>query len=165
MKHLIRFFGMGSVLVWAITTFAQTDISPTKPVDRDGKIIVSDPQAVDVGIRTTTERQRLSTEVKDLLRRFEKARDAYLKEQEDLRKKERGASTETERERARAQIKASRDAWLERSRALREEFKDRAPQLREQMPTRKEILDAADLRSSSGAIRPDGTRKERRGID
>jgi hypothetical protein len=154
---------LGLVFFVTAGAVAQTQIDPTpaKTTDRDGKIIVSDPQATDVGIRTTTDRQKLSQQVKDLLQRFEGTRDAYLKEQEELRRKQRGAATESERELVRAQIKEARDAWLERSRVLREELKDRIAELRPLMPQRSEILDNALPRSPTGTLIPETVHHKR----
>jgi len=92
---------------------------------------------------------------------FELLRDAYLKEQENLRKRERGATTEAERDRIRAIIKEARDAWLERERNLREEMKDRIAELRKDLPSRAEIFDNArdSLRESIA------TGRKRRGQD
>ena len=132
---------------------APAQVSPVVPAtpDRVGRVIISDPQAAAIGANTTLDRQRLSTEVRDRLARFEKIRDAYLHEQEELRRRLRGATTDADRERIREQIKQSIEAWRERSRNLREELKDRLATLREQMPTRAEVLDNAreSLRDSS----------------
>ena len=68
-------------------------------------------------------------EIKERIRRFEIIREAYLQEQALLRKRLSGATTEEERERIRALIKQTRDAWLARARALREEARERLREL------------------------------------
>jgi cell division protein FtsI/penicillin-binding protein 2 len=151
--------GLAGLLASASSGLAQAQIGPAvqNTPDRDGRVIISDPQAAAIGATTTLDRQKLSAEVRDRLARFEKIRDAYLREQEELRRRLRGATTDADRERIREQMKQSVEAWRERSRNLREELKDRLATLREQMPTRTEVLDNArenlrdaDLRKRRG---------------
>jgi hypothetical protein len=130
--------------------FGQTNLTPTlRTTERDGRIVVSEQQATDLGLNPTlgpaasVDRQNLSDAVKDRLRRFELSRDAYLREQEQLRKRLEGAATEAERERVRALIKVQREAWLQRMRDLRVQAKDRIAELRRRLPSRAEILDNA----------------------
>ena len=142
--------GMAALLAAAATCFGQvsngTSITPVvKSTDREGRIVVSDQQAVDSGIvgPTAIDRQNLAPAIKERLQRFEIPRDAYLLEQQQLRRRLNGATTEAERERVRALIKEQRDAWLRRTRELRAQSKDRIAELRRQMPSKSEVLDAA----------------------
>jgi len=157
---------VGATLAWLVlplSGLSQTNITTTpKPIERDGRIVVSDQQALDFGLPTTSiDRQKLPLDIKARLIRFEAIREAYRKEQDELRAKEKGASTEAEREKIRLLIKERRDAWLARSRALREETKDRLRELRSQLPSRSEVLDAAreSARDAASEIR------KRRGTD
>jgi len=133
----------------AATSFGQTNItSAVKPTERNGRIVVSEQQATDLGLNigvapTLTDRQNLSDAVRSRLQRFELSRDAYLREQEQLKKRLNGASTEAERERVRALIKEQREQWLRRMRELRAQSKDRIAELRRQLPSKGEVLDAA----------------------
>jgi hypothetical protein len=128
---------------------AQTNLTPTvKTTEREGRIVVSEQQATDLGLNVpvgpaSVDRQNLSDAVKDRLRRFELSRDAYLREQEQLRKRLEGAATEAERERVRALIKTQREEWLRRTRELRTQAKDRIAELRRTLPSKTEVLDAA----------------------
>ena len=144
--------GVAILVATAPAAFAQTNvdsIAPTvKTTEREGRIVVSDQQAVDLGINislgpTTVDRQNLSDAVKLRLQRFELSRDSYLREQAQLRKRLDGAATEAERERVRALIKDQREAWLRRMRELRAQSKDRVLELRRQLPSKGEVLDAA----------------------
>lgn len=153
-----------AVLVGPITCLGQTNLTTTtvKPVERDGRIVVSDQQALDFGIPSNSiDRQKLAPDIKERLRRFEAIREAYRKEQDELNAKERGAATEAERERVRALMKERRDAWLARQKALREEAKDRLREFRSRLPDRSEVLDAAreNARDAATEIR------KRRGTD
>jgi flagellar motility protein MotE (MotC chaperone) len=142
--------GMATLVAAGSTCFGQTNLTPTvKTTDRDGRIVVSEQQANDLGLNISTspssavDRQNLSDAVKDRLRRFELSRDAYLREQEQLKKRLEGAATEAERERVRALIKSKREDWLRRTRELRTQAKDRIAELRRQLPSKTEVLDAA----------------------
>jgi hypothetical protein len=141
--------GTAILVAGAAACFAQTNLTTAvKTTDREGRIVVSDQQATDLGLTislgpTAVDRQNLSDAVKLRLQRFEMSRDAYLREQAQLRKRLDGAATEAERERVRALIKEKRDEWLRRMRELRAESKDRIAELRRQLPSKGEVLDAA----------------------
>jgi hypothetical protein len=161
LRHLFR--AILTTFVVPAACLVQTNLTTTtKTVERDGRIVVSDQQALDVGIPSNSiDRQKLAPDIKERIRRFEAIREAYRKEQDALFAKEKGASTEAERERVRALIKERREAWLARSRALREEARDRLRELRTQLPSRSEVLDAAreSVRDAATEIR------KRRGTD
>jgi hypothetical protein len=133
----------------AATGVGQTNLIPSvRNVERDGRIVVSEQQAAELGIispvgLTTVDRQNLSEAVKLRLQRFELSRDAYQREQEQLKKRLQGATTEAERERVRAQIRDQREAWLRRMGELRAQSKDRIAELRRQLPSKGEVLEAA----------------------
>ena len=135
------------------TALGQTSITAATTVKRDGRVVLSDEQAAGVGL-TTVDRQRLSPEIQDRIKRFEVVREAYLKEQALLRKRLSGAATEEERERVRVLIQTQRAAWLAQARQLREEAQDRLRELQKLMPDRREIL-----QNARDAV------KDRRGID
>jgi hypothetical protein len=138
-----------AITVAAATAYGQTNLSTAvKPAQRQGRIVVSDQQATDLGLNvgitpTTVDRRNLSEAVKLRLERFELSREAYLREQEQLKKRLNGAATEAERERVRALIRDRRDDWLRRMRELRAQSKDRILELRRQLPSKGEVLDAA----------------------
>jgi hypothetical protein len=143
--------GVATLVAAALPALGQTSISPTvKNTDRDGRIVLSEQQATDIGINLgnigvgpTADRQNLTPAVRERLRRFELARDAYTREEAQLQKRLNGAATEAERERVRALIKDKRDAWLRRSVEVRTQAKDRIAEIRRQLPSKKEVLDAA----------------------
>src|SRR5262245_35473417 len=56
----------------------------TRATERDGRVILSDQQINDLGIRNE---QKLPLEIKERLRKFEAIREAYLREQAALRKR------------------------------------------------------------------------------
>ena len=141
--------GVATLVAAAVPAFSQTSITPAvKITDREGRIVLSVQQATDNGINiglspTAGDRQNLTPAVRDRLQLFELSRDAYQREQAQLQKRLNGAATEAERERVRALIKDKRDAWLRRSVEVRTQAKERIAELRRQMPSKKEVLDAA----------------------
>ena len=141
--------GVATLVAAAVPAFSQTSITSTvKTTDREGRIVLSVQQATDNGINiglspTAGDRQNLTPAVRDRLQLFELSRDAYQREQAQLQKRLNGAATEAERERVRALIKDKRDAWLRRSVEVRTQAKERIAELRRQMPSKKEVLDAA----------------------
>jgi F0F1-type ATP synthase epsilon subunit len=150
MSHWRVTWVAGTAILIAVTTsFGQTNITPTvKTTEREGRIVVSDQQATDLGINLSpgpaaVDRQNLTPAVKERVQRFELSRDAYQREQEQLKKRLNGAATEAERERVRALIKDQREAWLRRMRELHAQSKDRIAELRRQLPSKGEVLDAA----------------------
>lgn len=145
-SHLVFVLGLAGSVLLAGTALGQASVTPTiKPTDRDGRVILSDQQAADVGLNslTTVDRQKLPPEIRDRIKRFEVVREAYLKEQALLRKRLTGAATEEERDRIRALIQERRVAWLAEARKLREEAQDRLRELQRMMPDRREILQNA----------------------
>jgi F0F1-type ATP synthase epsilon subunit len=154
MSHWRETLAAGTAILIAAATasFGQTNvdsIAPTvKTTEREGRIVVSDQQATDLGINigpgpAAVDRQNLTPAVKERVQRFELSRDAYQREQEQLKKRLNGAATEAERERVRALIKDQREAWLRRMRELHAQSKDRIAELRRQLPSKGEVLDAA----------------------
>lgn len=129
----------------AVTPVDTTPTATTKTAERDGRIVLSDQQATESGLNasTTLDRQRLSPEIKERIRRFEIIRDNYLKEQASLRKKLTGAATEEERERIRFLIQDRRNAWINQARRLREEAQERLRELPRLLPSMPEVLDEA----------------------
>ena len=103
----------------------------------------------------------VTDETRDRLRRFEAVREAYLKEQEELRKKLRGAATEAERDRVRELIRQTRQEWLDRMRQLREESARRIRELPSVMPDMREVLSNARENARDAALEV----RKRRGQD
>jgi hypothetical protein len=156
---------------------AQTEVKPPASVDpsdigpnvtprqRTGRVILPDkPQnaLVDTGnVRPVRpERDPLSPEVKEKVRTFDKYRDEYLKQQEEIRKRTKG-TTDQDRERIREQTKEFRERWREQAKATRQEFRERQKELLERLPSHREVLDNA--REQAREILRD--RKERRGVE
>ena len=168
MRHLQTVLSMSSMAlflaVWDVA--AQTNLTPQKSDDRTGRIVVSDQQANVEGVNFTAlpdrlERQRLPAEIKDRLRRFEQARDRYVKEEQALLKRLRGAATDEERDRVRAQLEKQRQDLLDRAKNLREDVSKRLEEIRGRLRPMSEVLDDArqSARDSAGTVR------KRRGQD
>ena len=150
---------------------AQTEVKPPAdavPVDaatanalrqRVGRVIV--PEKPGGGsLSQTAVRPRpgmdLPPEVKERVRTFDQYRNEYLRQQEELRKRNKG-TTDQDRERIRAQLKELRERWREQSAALREELEERRRELPDLLPSHRELLDSA-----RETIRD---RRERRGVE
>ena len=148
--------GLAGLLVATPSGFAQTsaspastsiDVTPTVTSDRIGRVVISDKQLADDGYILPTanslEFRRLPPEIRQRIQRFEIIRDAYLKREQELNQKLRGAATDEERQRVRDLISKARDAWLERAKDSRRELKDRLNEIRrERLSTMRERLDA-----------------------
>jgi hypothetical protein len=159
MSHFFfRLLMTGSVgfLVATQHGFAQTsaspastsvDIAPTATSDRIGRVVISDKQLAEEGILPTANSldfRRLPPEIRERIQRFEIHREAYLKRQQELNQRLRGAATDEERQRVRDQISKARDAWLERAKDSRREMKDRLEDFRrERLSNMRERLDDA----------------------
>lgn len=148
--------GLAGFLVATHSSVAQTsgspastsvDVSPSVTSDRIGRVVTSEKQLAEDNILPTAnslEFRRLPPEIRDRIQRFEVNRDAYLKRQQELNQKLRGAATDEERQRVRDQISKARDAWLERAKDSRRELKDRLNDIRrERLSIMRERLDAA----------------------
>lgn len=168
MRYLpsIAWVGSITVLAAAWNLSAQTNLTPQKTEDRTGRIVVSDQQANVEGATISAlpdrlERQRLPAEIKDRLRRFELARDRYVKEEQALLKRLRGAATDEERDRVRAQLEKQRQDLLDRAKNLREDVSKRIEDIRGRLRPMSEVLDDArqNARDSGKPVR------KRRGQD
>lgn len=161
--------GLVGLLVTAQDGTAQTsaspastsiDVAPTATSDRIGRVVISDKQLADDGYLLPTanslEFRRLPPEIRERIQRFELNRDAYLKRQQELNQRLRGAATDEERQRVRDQISKALDAWRERAKDSRRELKDRLDEMRrERLSILRERLEAAgpDRKTTPGRDR------------
>ncbi len=168
MRHIQPAVWIGSIAIVlaACNLRAQTNLTPPRTDDRSGRIVVSDQQATVEGANVTAlperlERQQIPVEIKERIRRFELARDRYVKEEQALLKRLRGAATDEERERVRAQIEKQRQALLERAKNLREDVHKRIEDIRGRLRPMSEVLDDArqNARDAASPVR------KRRGQD
>ena len=151
------------------SALAQVTSGATNIADRVGRIILPDPAALNSpvagapgGRPSRSERPEFPAELKLRLRSFESLREIYLARQEELRKKWRGAATDQDRERLRAQLLVLREEWLDKARAFKEETRTRLEELKGELsPKYREILDEARQRALDAAAE----RKPRRGGD
>jgi hypothetical protein len=142
------------------------DVSPTiAPRQRVGRILL--PEKSPLGLPNTAvvrpvrpDLDPLPPEVKDRVRTFDKYRAEYLRQQEEIRKRNQG-TTDQDRERIRAQFKELRERWREQSAAMREEMEVRRQELKERLPSHRELLE--NMREQGReAIRD---QKQRRGVE
>jgi hypothetical protein len=140
--------GLGLLLpsAWAQGTSGSTNIA-----DRVARIILPDPAALNSPIASVpggrparSERPEFPAELKLRLRSFESLREVYLARQEELRKKWRGAATDQDRERLRAQLLGLRDEWRDKALAFKEETRTRLDELKGELSSKyRDALDAA----------------------
>ena len=154
---------LAGIVLSGLTCLGQTNLTPTiKPVEREGRVVLSEKQADDLGLLpTVVDRQRLPVAIKERLLKFEVSREAYLKEQELMKKRLLGAATEAERERIRATMREQREAWLRRAKAMREEARERARELKTQLPSMNEVIENARENAREAAVQ----NRKRRGQD
>ena len=149
--------GLGLLLPSA---WAQGNSGSTNIADRVGRIILPDPAALNSPIASApggrpsrSERPEFPAELKLRLRSFESLRESYLARQEDLRKKWRGAATDQDRERLRAQLLVLRDEWLDKARAFKEETRTRLEEMKPELSLKyREALDAAKQSALEAAV-------------
>jgi hypothetical protein len=132
------------------SALAQANPGSTNIADRVSRIILPDPAALnsplaspDAGRPIRSERPDFSPELKSRLRSFESQRESYLAQEAQLRRQLRGATTDQDRERLRAQIVGLREELLDRARAYKEETRTRLEELKAELPKHREALDAA----------------------
>lgn len=159
----------GVALVLALFHAAAQTNPTTSSTIRSGNVLAPDrPTAVDANVSATTavrpnrpERPALSPEVQNRLERFKLDARAYLAQQEALKKRMYGAN-EQERAELRQQLRLLREAWLERAREMRQEYRDEKQRLERRLPGHRELFD--DLKRDANDELKSGTRS-RRGID
>ncbi len=147
-KFLLAAVGVG---LWLLLPSALAQSTSTNIADNVARIILPDPPGLNSPIAgpiafrpSRSERPDFPPELKLRLRSFESLREMYLVRQEALLRKLRGATTDEDRERLRAQLQSLRDEWLEKARAFKEETRTRLEELKGELsPKYREALDAA----------------------
>jgi hypothetical protein len=111
---------------------------------RDGRILnpveINRPERIE--LQSVSEGERPQLDLSDVMESFRQAREAFLEEQREIASALRGA-TEDEREALREALKEAREQWMEQTRELRAEIRERVAELRERLPNREEVVDAA----------------------
>jgi hypothetical protein len=149
MKHL-AVAGVAALLAHAAV--AQTNpVNNASQPDRDGKVIVPErPTANDTANANTTtanlrpsrpERPNLPPEVQALVEKFKRDARTYRDHEEALKKQLEGAN-DKERALLREQLRALRAQWLERTKEMRKEYKDRQAELADKLTGHTRLLDA-----------------------
>ncbi len=149
-------FGLGLLLPSA---WAQGSSGSTNIADRVARIILPDPASLNSstanvpgGRPSRSERPEFPAELKLRLRSFESLREVYLARQEEFRKKLRGAATDQDRERIRAQLLVLREEWLDKARAFKEETRTRLEEIKGELSSKyRDALDAAKRDASDAA--------------
>ncbi|HWN95535.1 MAG TPA: hypothetical protein VNT99_10915 [Methylomirabilota bacterium] len=127
---------------------AQTSAVSPKTLQRntDGRIL--QPQspsspAVNAAVQPRTDRveRTLPPEIKEKVRQFEKAREAFINREENLRRQLDGAATDRDRNSIRQHIKENLDQWREQARQFRDEARERARELQRDLPNHREALE------------------------
>jgi hypothetical protein len=168
MSHLRKVLAVATMSVlWTASVDAQiTSAVEVLRSDRVGQVVVSDEKLTADGFNFSirpdpVDLRKLPPEIRERIKRFELVREAYLKEQEELRKRLRGAATEAERDRVRELIRQARLDWLERARQLREESLKRIRELPTVMPDMREVISNARENARDAALEV----RKRRGQD
>ena len=181
MKRLRHYMGVYLLALGLapVASLAQTEVRPAAPTDstantprqRVGRVILpeqvtANEPVVAVGpVRPALD--PLPQEVKDRVRTFDQYRKEYLRQQELLRKLNKG-TTDQDREKIRAQFKEFRERWREQSIATRDQLRERRIELMDRLPNHREILDnvrdqVQDARDKARDAIKDRT--DRRGVD
>lgn len=147
--------------------FAQTNpINTANAPLRKGKVVqpekltVPDANTSAANLRPAlSERPALPPEVLTRIERFKQDARAYLAKQDALKKQLQGAS-DRERAAIRDQLRDLRLKWLERSKEMRKEYKERQAELADKLSEYRELLD--NIRTTAAR---DAGGRTRRGDD
>ena len=161
------FLVAGMTALFACVATAQTNpVDTASQLKRDGKVIVPErPTANDTANANTTtanlrpsrpERPNLPPEVQALVEKFKRDARAYRDREEALKKQLEGAN-EKERALIREQLRELRAQWLERTKEMRKEYKDRQAELADKLAGHTRLLDAT--RNSVAQPPVGGTRR------
>ena len=140
MKMLRHFFAasVAGLCLAALPGLAQTGTLNTATKPTVGRVLSPEippsPSAADANAVKRPDRpeRALPPEIKAQLQKFEAAREAYLKQQEELRRKEQ-SSTDEERKIIRQRIQESHDAWVERAKQYRDEARERVKEIKREL--------------------------------
>lgn len=154
---LMKSSGWVAALAWFAASVALAQTNPvttaTEPTREGSVIVVERPTANDANIGNVsndrpprTERPNLPPEVTVRLESFKTEARNYLAQQEALKKQLRGANDE-ERAVLRDKLKALREQWLEQSRELRKDYKERQQELAEKLTDYRKLLN--DVRATA----------------
>ena len=167
-KHLMV-AGVTALLAHAAT--AQTNpVDAASQPKRDGKVIVPERATANdtANANTTTanlrpsrpERPNLPPEVQALVEKFKRDARAYRDREEALKKQIEGAN-DKDRAVIREQLRELRAQWLERTKEMRKEYKDRQAELADKLGGHTRLLDA----TRNSAVQPTTDGGPRRGDD
>jgi hypothetical protein len=165
LKHLAVI--VATTLFAAGAVRAQTNVDTSAQPERTGTVVVPErPTVTDSPILlgtkprpTRPERPNLPPEVQALIERMKQEARAYLTREQALKKKLQGAN-DKERAAIRQQLEALRVQWVERSKEIRKEYKERQAELADKLTEYRELLD--NLR---GTTLQDSGSRPRRGED
>ncbi len=113
-----------------------TPLGPLNPVDVVNANPTAQSDAPERPERPPASGTPISSEVQEEIKKFQAAREAYLSRQKELARKLKDASSD-DRDLARAVLSELREKWLEQQRAARQEFLDRATEIREAFKNRE----------------------------
>ena len=91
--------------------------------------------------RPDTDLRKLPPEIQVKLKQFQSAAEAFIRRQDELKKKLDGATTDKERAEIRERIKESIEQWREQAKEFRDEARERAKDLQRELPKHREALD------------------------
>lgn len=159
-----------ALLAVAILAAQGADAQTTTQSDRDGTVVVPDrPTAIDANVAPTTalrpvrpERPELPPPVKARIERFKLDARQYIAQQQALKQKLQGANDQ-QRALIRTQMQELRERWLERSREMRQEFKDRLPEVKARLEDHRKMLD--EIRDNARQEIQDRQEGARRGVE
>ena len=146
-----------SVIVLMTTIAASASLAQTNPIDnaaqpkRDGSVVVPERLTVTdssilLGVKprpTRPERPNLPPEVQALIERMKQEARAYLTREQALKKQLQGAN-DKERAAIRQQLDTLRTQWVERSKEIRKEYKERQAELADKLTDYRELLDSVN---------------------
>jgi hypothetical protein len=144
----IVWLGALSAALLAVPAAGQTNADPAQPSIQNRPVVVppvAPPERPSLPPRP--ERPGVpgqpvpAQEVKDLVRDFQSAREAFLKQQRDL---QRQLKTATEEQRAliREQLKENLQQWLEQQKAQIQDLREQARDIKNNVPALRDVIES-----------------------
>ena len=158
-----RQFAAVAALLMGVALHAAGQVGQVSPAltprPTDGRILPPDTTPAPAANTATTPRpdrveRTLPPEIRQKLKEFEAAREAFIRREEQLRKQMDGATTDKEREAIRQRIKENLDQWREQARQFRDDARERAKELMRELPNHREALDDTPKRTPGRPGRP-----------
>lgn len=153
-KHnqILRAIGSSLAVMFSGSALAQTSTPQLPPIEQRPVLVPSTMPQDRPERPAVPGKPALSKDVKDLVKDFQTAREAFRKQQLELNQQLKIASDE-QRAHIRQQLQESLDRWREEQRARVEDLREQARNMKDEMRGLKDVIDAG-ANPKAGGSRP-----------